>query len=179
VAEVPLGEGSTDGTLAFFGRIHPDKGTAEAIDVARRTGRRLVIAGIVQDAAYFDACVAPHLDDEQVRFLGPVGPDRRNELLGGVDALLHLVDFEEPFGLSMIEAMACGTPVVATRRGAVPEVVADGRSGFVVGSVEEAVHAVERLPELRREWCRAHVADHFSVDRMVDGYLAVYRSLLG
>jgi len=178
VDDVPVGTGSTDGTLAFFGRIHPDKGTAEAIEVARRADRPLVLAGIVQDRAYFDAEVAPHLDDDRVRYLGPVGPEQRDEVLGGVDALLHLVRFAEPFGLSMVEAMACGTPVIATPLGAVPEVVADGRTGYLVGSVDEAVAAVARLDRIDRAACRAHVEATFGVDRMVDGYLAVYRSLL-
>lgn len=177
VEEVPLGTGSSDGTLVFLGRIHPDKGTAEAIEVARRAGRPLVIAGIVQDQAYFEAQVRPHVDGDRVRFLGPVGPAERDEVLGAADALLHLVSFAEPFGLSMVEAMACGTPVIATPLGAVPEVVADGRTGFVVGDVDAAVVAVGRLAELDRADCRAHVQQHFSVDRMVDGYLEVYERL--
>ena len=179
VDEVPVGTGSADGTLAFFGRIHPDKGTAEAIEVARRCGRPLVLAGIVQDRDYFDAEVRPHLDGEQVRYLGPVGPEQRDAVLGGADALLHLVSFPEPFGLSMVEAMACGTPVIATPLGSVPEVVADGRTGFHVDGVDAAVAAVGRLDELDRTDCRAHVEQRFGVDRMVEGYLAVYRSLVG
>jgi glycosyltransferase involved in cell wall biosynthesis len=176
---IGTGPGSDDGTLVFFGRIHPDKGTVEAIEVARRTGRRLVIAGIVQDQAYFEAQVAPHVDGDRVCYLGPVGPEHRDQVLGTADALLHLVNFAEPFGLSMIEAMACGTPVVATPRGAVPEVVADGRSGYLVRSVDEAVTAIGRLHELERDACRAHVEANFSLERMVDGYLDVYRSLAG
>lgn len=179
VDEVPVGVGSADGTLAFFGRIHPDKGTAEAIEVARRCGRPLVLAGIVQDRDYFDAAVRPHLDDEQVRYLGPIGPEQRDAVLGGADALLHLVSFPEPFGLSMVEAMACGTPVIATPLGSVPEVVVDGRTGFHVDGVEAAVAAVGRLAELDRADCRAHVEQRFGVDRMVEGYLQVYRSLVG
>lgn len=173
-----LGPGSDDGTLVYFGRIHPHKGTAEAIEVARRAGRRLVVAGIIQDRAYFDREVAPHIDGDRVRYLGAIGPDERDAVLGGGDALLHLISFAEPFGLSMVEAMACGTPVVAMPLGAVPEVVADGRTGFLVNSVDEAVAAVGRLDLIDRDECRAHVARHFSVDRMVDGYLEVYRSLL-
>ena len=179
VDEVPVGAGSADGTLAFFGRIHPDKGTAEAIEVARRCGRPLVLAGIVQDRDYFDAEVRPHLDDDRVRYLGPVGPEQRDAVLGGADALLHLVRFAEPFGLSMVEAMACGTPVIATPLGSVPEVVADGRTGFHVEGVDAAVAAVGRLGELDRADCRAHVEQRFGVDRMVEGYLEVYRSLVG
>ena len=178
VQDVPFGLGSRDGTLVFLGRIHPDKGTARAIEVARRANRPLVLAGIVQDAAYFETEVRPHLDGERVRYVGPVGPDERDQLLGEADALLHLVSFAEPFGLSMIEAMACGTPVIATPLGAVPEVVIDGRTGWLVDGVDAAVHAVHALGELDRAACRAHVEEHFSVERMVDGYLDVYDTLL-
>jgi glycosyltransferase involved in cell wall biosynthesis len=179
VQDVPVGAGSTDGSLVFFGRIHPHKGTAEAIEVARRCDRPLVLAGIVQDRSYFDACVRPHLDDDRVRYLGPVAAEDRDRVLGEADALLHLVSFAEPFGLSMVEAMACGTPVIATRLGSVPEVVADGRTGFVVDDLDAAVRAVGRLGELSRRACRAHVEERFSVDRMVEGYLEVYRGVLG
>ena len=179
VQDVPVGAGSPDGALVFFGRIHPHKGTAEAIEVARRCDRPLVLAGIVQDQEYFDARVRPHLDDDRVRYLGPVAAEDRDRVLGGADALLHLVSFAEPFGLSMVEAMACGTPVIATPLGSVPEVVADGRTGFVVEGVDAAVAAVGRLGELSRADCRAHVEERFSVDRMVDGYLEVYRDVLG
>ena len=178
VQDVPVGSGSPDGTLVFFGRIHPDKGTAEAIEVARRADRPLVLAGIVQDRDYFEARVRPHVDDDRVRYVGAVGPAERDALLGAADALLHLVSFAEPFGLSMVEAMACGTPVIATPLGSVPEVVADGRTGFHVAGVEQAVTAVARLGELDRADCRSHVQARFGVDQMVEGYLAVYRSLL-
>jgi glycosyltransferase involved in cell wall biosynthesis len=114
-----------------------------------------------------------------VRYVGPVGPRERDRLLGSADALLHLVGFAEPFGLSMVEAMACGTPVVATPLGAVPEVVADGVTGWLVDDVDAAVRAVGRLGELDRADCRARVERHFSVEQMVDGYLAVYASLVG
>jgi len=178
VEQVPVGAGSDDGTLVFFGRIHPDKGTAEAIEVARRAGRPLVLAGIVQDHPYFEAQVRPHLDQDRVRYLGPVGPAARDALLGSADALLHLVRFAEPFGLSMVEAMACGTPVVATPLGSVPEVVEDGVTGFHADGVEAAVEAVGRLDQLDRADCRARVEQRFGVDRMVEGYLEVYRSVL-
>ena len=178
VQDVPLGNGSRDGTLAFLGRIHPDKGTAEAIEVARRSGRPLVIAGIVQDEAYFREQVRPHVDGERVRYLGPVGPQERDRLLGEADALLHLVRFAEPFGLSMVEAMACGTPVVAVPLGAVPEVVADGVTGWLVDDVDAAVRAVGRLDELDRAACRRRVEERFSVEQMVEGYLQVYEQLV-
>jgi glycosyltransferase involved in cell wall biosynthesis len=178
VDEVPVGPGSADGTLVHLGRIHPDKGTARAIEVARRADRPLVLAGIVQDATYFEEQVRPHLDDERVRYVGSVGPEERDRLLGSAAALLHLVEFAEPFGLVMIEAMACGTPVIATPLGAVPEVVDDGRTGFLVADVDAAVAAVERIDELDRAACRERVVQHFSVDRMVEGYLEVYRRVL-
>ncbi|CAA9574859.1 MAG: Glycosyltransferase [uncultured Truepera sp.] len=163
--------------LLFFGRLHPDKGAAEAIRVAQRTGRQLILAGIVQDSAYFEREVKPHLS-EQVQYVGSVGPTERDRLLGGAAALLHLINFDEPFGLSMVEAMACGTPVVATRRGSVPEVIADGVSGFVVHNEDEAVSATDRIAELSRASVRAHVEQHFSQQRMVEDYLRVYEMIL-
>ena len=179
VGDVPVGRGSDEGLLVFLGRIHPDKGAARAIEVAGRADRPLVLAGIVQDVGYYEAEVRPHVDGDRVRYLGPVGPQERDELLGSADALLHLVGFAEPFGLTMLEAMACGTPVVATPLGAVPEVVADGVTGWLVDDVDAAVRAVGRLDELDRAACRSRVQRHFSVEQMVDGYLQVYRSLVG
>lgn len=165
--------------LLFFGRIDAQKGTAAAVEVARRTGRQLLIAGIISDQAYFDELVAPHLDDEQVIYLGPVGPTRRDELLGGAYALLHLIDFAEPFGLSMVEAMACGTPVIAFGRGSVPEVVRDGETGFVVATIDEAAAAVPLVATLDRAGIRRHTATHFGRERMVDDYLRLYTTMLG
>lgn len=164
--------------LLFFGRIHPDKGTAEAIQVARRSGRRLIIAGIIHDQEYFARHVAPYLDDDRIRYVGSVGPQARDALLGGAYALLHLVNFEEPFGLSMVEAMATGTPVIARGRGAVPEIVRDGETGFLVDGVEEAVRALGAIPTLDRVRVRQHVERHFNRDRMVDAYLQVYREVV-
>jgi glycosyltransferase involved in cell wall biosynthesis len=179
VNESRLGPGSRDGTLAFFGRIHPDKGTAEAIEVARRSGRPLVIAGIIQDRGYFEKEVEPHIDGDRVRYLGVIGREGRDDVLGQADALLHLVRFAEPFGLSMVEAMACGTPVIATPRGAVPEIIRDGYSGYLVQSPDDAVDAVARLADLDRRACRMHVRAHFTIEQMVDGYLGVYQAILG
>ena len=156
----------------------PEKGAAEAIEVARRCGRRLVIAGIIQDQGYFDREVAPHIDGDRVRYLGSVGPRERCEVLGRADALLHPINFDEPFGVSMVEAMACGVPVIAIGRGSVPEVVVDGRTGFIVADVEEATAAVQRLGQLDRSASRQHVEDRFSIERMTDGYLGVYREVL-
>jgi len=154
--------------LVFLGRIHPDKGVAAAIAVAEAVGLPLVIAGIVHDREYFDREIAPHLDGEAVRYVGPIGPRDRDALLGSAVALLHLVEFPEPFGLSMIEAMACGTPVIARRRGSVPEVIDEGVTGFVVDDVAGAVAAVDRVRSLDRRGVRTRAAERFSRDRMVD-----------
>jgi glycosyltransferase involved in cell wall biosynthesis len=164
--------------LLFFGRIHPDKGAAEAIEVARRSGRRLLLAGIVQDHAYFEQRIEPQLDGDQVRYLGSVGPAERDALLGGAYALLHLIDFDEPFGLSMVEAMACGTPVIAYPRGSVPELIQHGATGFIVANIAEAIIALAEVGALDRSRIRAHVAAHFSRDQMVDGYLRVYEHII-
>ncbi len=166
------------GYLLYYGRIHPDKGAAQAIEVARRVGLPLRMAGIVQDKAYFDAAVAPHLDDRQVSYLGPVGAEQRSDLLGGAVALLHLIEFEEPFGLSVVEAMAAGTPVIASPRGSMPELIDVGLTGFLVDSREAAVAAVERAEALDRQAIRARAVARFGRDRMVDDYLRAYRLVL-
>ncbi len=160
--------------LLFFGRIHPDKGTAEAIAVAASANIPLIIAGIVQDQDYFDAQVKPHIDGERVTFLGPVGPDVRGGLLGGALALLHLINFDEPFGFSVVEAMACGTPVIANRRGSMPELIREGENGFLVHSITAAVVAVGSARDVERAAVRASVVARFDVSRMVDEYIAVY-----
>jgi glycosyltransferase involved in cell wall biosynthesis len=165
-------------SLVVFGRVHPDKGTAEAIEIARRAGRRLVICGIIQDPRYFEAEVQPHLDGDRVTYLGSVGPSERANVLGSSAALLHPIAFAEPFGLSVVEAMACGTPVVAYRRGSMPEVIDEGVTGFVVDGVEEATRAVERAAGLDRGAVRATAERRFSAERMVDDYLTLYRRLL-
>jgi glycosyltransferase involved in cell wall biosynthesis len=164
--------------LLFFGRIHPDKGTAEAIEVARRAGLPLLIAGIVQDERYFERAVRPELGGDRVRFIGAVGPERRNEVLGGARALLHLVNFDEPFGFSVVEAMACGTPVIATRRGSMPELVRDGQNGYLVDSIAAAVQAVRRTRDLDATRVRASVENRFDSRRMLDEYVAVYHRVL-
>jgi glycosyltransferase involved in cell wall biosynthesis len=165
-------------SLAVFGRIHPDKGTAEAIAIARAAGRRLTICGIVQDARYFAEQVEPHIDGDRVEYLGSVGPDDRAAVLGSAAALLHPISFAEPFGLSVVEAMACGTPVVAYRRGSMPEVVDEGVTGFLVDDVTGAVAAVDRAVRLDRAAVRERAASRFGVDRMVTEYLRVYHRVL-
>ncbi len=164
--------------LLFLGRIHKDTGAAEAIEIARRTGRRLLIAGFIQDQEYYQENVEPFLDDANIVYAGSVGPSKRDKLLGGAYALLHPIGFAEPFGFSAVEAMACGTPVIAFNKGSMPEVVADGETGFLANTAQEAADAVARIPELERAACRRHVERHFSVDGMIEQYLAVYRDVL-
>jgi glycosyltransferase involved in cell wall biosynthesis len=146
--------------LLFFGRIHHEKGVAEAIAVAQQANLPLVIAGIIQDQEYFDREVAPHIDNDLVRYVGSVGPEARDELFGGAIALLHLINFDEPFGLSMIEAMACGVPVIARPRGSVGEIVKHGESGFIVQTVDEAVAYLGDVPRLDPAGMRRYVAEN-------------------
>ncbi|SNQ48939.1 Glycosyl transferase [Frankia canadensis] len=165
--------------LVVLGRIHPDKGTAAAIEIARMAGRRLVICGIIQDEHYFAEQVLPHVDGDAVSYLGPVGPSRRAEVLGCAAALLHPIAFDEPFGLAVVEAMACGTPVVTYPRGAMPEIVDEGVTGFLVDGPAAAAAAVDRAAGLDRAACRAMASRRFSTARMVTDYLAVYGRILG
>ncbi len=165
------------GYLLFLGRIHPDKGTRMAIDVARASGLPLVIAGIVQDEDYFRTEVEPLLGRDGISYVGPVGPTDRDRLLGGALALLHLIDFEEPFGLSVVESLAAGTPVIATPRGSLPELVRDGRTGFLVPDADAAVAAVARLPLLDRAECRAEAETRFTAERMVTDYERLFERI--
>lgn len=174
---LPLSPVAGDALVAF-GRIHPDKGTAAAIEIARRAGRRLVICGIVQDERYFRQRVLPHVDGDRVTYLGSVGPEQRAQVLGAAAALLHPIAFAEPFGLSVVEAMACGTPVIAYPLGSMPEVVDDGVTGFLVADVAQAVAAVDKAVSLERRAVRGVAERRFGAARMVDEYLAVYRRLL-
>jgi glycosyltransferase involved in cell wall biosynthesis len=167
------------GYLAFLGRIAPEKQADLAIEIARRSGLPLKIAAKVDaaDQAYFDRVVRPLLDDPLVEFLGEIGEDDKPAFLGGARALLFPIDWPEPFGLVMIEAMACGTPVVARPCGSVPEVVVDGRTGFLGASLLELVEAVKRLDEIDRAECRHHVERRFSARRMAEDYEAIYDRL--
>ena len=164
--------------LLFFGRIHPHKGTSEAIEIARRTGQRLVIAGLIQDETYWKEKVEPFVDHGQVLYIGNCGPEKRNEVLGKARALLHPISFDEPFGLSVAEAMCCGTPVIAFNRGAMPELIIDGKTGFLVNNITEAVDALKRIKDLHRMDCRAHVGKYFSREKMTKDYLQVYQQIL-
>jgi glycosyltransferase involved in cell wall biosynthesis len=167
-----------DDYLLFFGRIHQDKGTREALEIARACGKRLILAGIIQDQAYYDRYVAPHVDNDNVAYVGSVGPVARNRWLGNALALLHPIRFDEPFGLSVIESMACGTPVIAFNRGSMPELIENGKNGFLVDTVEAAIEALIRIKEIDRAACRIHVERHFTADRMVQEYIGVYEMIL-
>ena len=175
LAEFEFGAGA-GGYFLFFGRIHPDKGAADAIRVARAAGVPLVLAGIVQDRGYFEREVEPLLGSD-ARYIGPVAATERSALLGGAIGLLHLIRFDEPFGLSVVEAMACGTPVVAYRRGSMVEIIDAGAGGFLVEGEAEAVDAVSRLARLDRALVRRN-AERFSLERMIRGYLAAYQQVL-
>jgi glycosyltransferase involved in cell wall biosynthesis len=164
--------------LLFFGRIHPEKGVREAIQVAQRAGIRLVIAGIVQDQEYFATEVEPHIDGTTVEYLGSVGPDQRADVLGRALALLHLISFDEPFGLSLIESMACGTPVIAFNRGSMPEIIRDGETGYIVEDIGGAVSAVAAIDQIDRSDCRTDVEDRFTSARMARDYVRVYQEIL-
>jgi glycosyltransferase involved in cell wall biosynthesis len=166
--------------LAFFGRIHPDKGVVEAIDTAAAAGIPLKIAGIVQDQAYFDTQVAPRLAELGARaeFVGPVAAEDRSAFLGGALALLHLISFDEPFGFSVVEAMACGTPVIAFDRGSMRELIEEGVSGALATDVNGAIDAVSWIGDLDRPRIRSLAVARFGVDRMVDAYVEVYTQIL-
>jgi len=167
-----------DDYLVFFGRIHNDKGARQAIEIAKACSKKLILAGIIQDQAYHDQYVSPHIDNERVIYAGSVGPIERNRLLGKACVLLHPIQFDEPFGLSVIESMACGTPVIAFDRGSMPELIENGKNGFLVKNVEEAIEAVAHIEKIDRATCRRHVERHFTVDRMIDEYIKVYKMIL-
>lgn len=164
--------------LLFLGRIHHDKGASEAIQIARKAGIKLIMAGIIHDEAYFKEQVEPFLDGSQVRYVGVVSPELRNELLGKALGFIHSINFNEPFGLSVVEANACGTPVVAFNKGSMPEIIIDGENGFLVDDVSSAVEAIGNLKTISRYRCRAIVEERFSQEQMVENYMAVYRQII-
>ncbi len=163
--------------LLFFGRIHPHKGTAEAIAIAKQSKRTLIIAGIIQDENYFKKEVEPHLNDD-IQFIGHAGPEKRNQLMGNSAALLHPISFDEPFGLSVAEAMLCGTPVIAFNRGSMPELIEDGITGFLVNDVAEATKAVEKLNIIKRSHCSETAKSRFSSETMAKSYFQLYQQIL-
>lgn len=137
-----------------------------------------MIAGIIQDHEYFDTQVKPHIDGTTVEYLGSVGPAQRAEVLGNALALLHLISFDEPFGLSVIEAMACGTPVIAFNRGSMPEIIRDGETGYLVADIESAINAVAAIGTIDRTVCRADVEKRFTSARMARDYVRVYEKIV-
>ena len=163
--------------LLFLGRIHPDKGTAEAIEIAKRSKRRLIIAGIVQDSGYFNEKIKPMLNTE-IQYIGSVGPAEKNILLGKACALLHPILFNEPFGLSVAEAMLCGTPVIAYNKGSMPELINNGKTGFLVKNVDQAVQCVNELKYIDRINCHEWAITKFSMEKMVADYLQLYELIL-
>jgi glycosyltransferase involved in cell wall biosynthesis len=167
--------------LAFLGRMSAEKGPHLAIEIAKRTGWHLKMAGKVgfADQEFFDQQVAPHIDGQQIEFLGEVSQADKKALIGQATATLFPIIWPEPFGLVMIESMACGTPLIAMALGSVMEVIADGTTGFLCHTVEDCVAAVADIHRISRRACRDHVEDNFGVGRMVDGYEAVYRKLIG
>ncbi|WP_372636714.1 glycosyltransferase family 4 protein [Fodinibius sp.] len=167
-----------DDYLLFFGRIHPDKGVREAVEIALSCDRPLIIAGIIQDRDYYKKYIKPHLTPGRIEYVGSVGPDKRSPLLGNAAAMLHPIHFEEPFGLSVVESMACGTPVIAFNKGSMPELIDHGQNGFLVENVSEAVEAIKKLKAIRRSDCREHVKRFFTVDHMVDNYVDTYNKIL-
>jgi glycosyltransferase involved in cell wall biosynthesis len=167
-----------DEYLLFFGRIHADKGTYEAIQIAKECNRKLIIAGIIQDESYFNEKIKPHINDDDICYVGSAGPEKRNRLLGNALALLHPINFDEPFGLSVIESLACGTPAIVINRGSMPEIIRNGKDGFLVNSNAEAIEAVREISVLNRADCRKRVEDRFTVKRMVDDYINIYQIIL-
>lgn len=164
--------------LVYFGRIHRDKGTAEAIQVAKKAKMKLVIAGIVQDRAYYEKEVAPHLGND-IQYIGSVGPEQRDEILGRAYALLHPINFDEPFGLSVVESMACGTPVLAFHRGSMTEIIEDGVNGFIVADIDEMTAKLQDVAHISRERCRQTVERRFTQEQMVKEYIEVYKEIAG
>ncbi|WP_428330190.1 glycosyltransferase family 4 protein [Mucilaginibacter sp.] len=164
--------------LLYFGRIHHDKGTAEAIEIAKRSNRKLLIAGLVQDANYFKEKIEPQLN-EQIQYIGNAEPAKRNKLLGNAAALLHPINFAEPFGMSVAEAMLCGTPVIAFNKGSMPELIKHGQTGFLVNTIDEAVEAVDQLKSINRRDCFEWSTSQFSCEKMVEDYLNLYQQILG
>ncbi len=168
-----IGSGSGE-YLLYFGRIHPPKGTHEAIRIAAQANRKLIICGLIQDAVYYQEKVLPYIDGDRVIYKGNVGPEERDRLLGAAIALLHPISFEEPFGLSVAESMICGTPVIAFHRGSMGELIRDRVTGFLVNDVEEAVAAVQQIGSISRAACSDHARSRFGRTTMAQHYLRLY-----
>jgi glycosyltransferase involved in cell wall biosynthesis len=164
--------------LLFLGRIHPEKGTLESIQIAKRSGRKLIISGLIQHQEYFDSKVKPYLNDDDIVYVGNSGPKERDRLLGEAYALLHPISFKEPFGLSVAESMMCGTPVIAFNLGSMPELILNGETGFLVNTIHEAVEAVGNIKSIDRKHCREWALSKFSKEKMIEGYLELYKKIL-
>ncbi len=163
--------------LVHYGRIHPDKGTHLAIEVAKKCGKDLLIAGIIQEQGYFDNLIKPHVNDSSIQYIGPVNPVQRDALLKEAYTVIHLNTIPERFGLVLAESMAAGVPVIAMDLGSCREVIADGQTGFLVNNVDEAVEAVDKIGRIERKKCRQHVEERFTIDRMVSDYEKVYEEI--
>ena len=164
--------------LLYFGRIHPDKGTYEAIEIAKKAQRQLIICGIIQDQQYFKEKVEPWINDDDIIYMGVADPPMRNKILGTAFALLHPIHFKEPFGLSVAESMFCGTPVIAFNKGAMPELIIHEKTGFLVNTTDEAVKAADALKQIDRCFCRTWAEKNFSREKMVDDYMELYKKIL-
>jgi glycosyltransferase involved in cell wall biosynthesis len=171
-----FGKGEGD-YLLFFGRIHPHKGTYEAIQIAIQSNKRLIICGLIQDEIYFKERIVPYLNDTSIIYKGNVGPELRNELLANAQALLHPINFEEPFGLSVAEAMMCGTPVIAFNRGSMQELIINKKTGFLVQNTTEAVLATGKIKKISRQACREHAMAKFSSQVMARHYMQLYEKV--
>ena len=167
-----------DKYLLFFCIFFIDKGAGEAIEIAKKSGMKLIMAGIIQDSQYYEKNIRPFIDGRRVIYVGSAGPEKRDSLLGNAYALLHPINFDEPFGLSVVESMACGTPVIAFNRGSMPELINHGHNGFLVQTVDEAVAAVHDIPMIERSACRRVVEERFTAGRMAEDYIDVYRRVL-
>jgi glycosyltransferase involved in cell wall biosynthesis len=166
--------------LAFLGRISPEKGIDRAIEIAIRSEMKLKIAAKIDraDREYFEGKIKPLLGHPLIDFIGEIGHSEKQEFLGNAAAMLFPIQWPEPFGLVMIEAMACGTPVIASPFGSVPEIISDGLSGFLIRGIDQGVEAVKRIGEIDREACRRHFELHFTDDRMAANYLGIYQKLV-
>ncbi len=163
--------------LVHYGRIHLDKGTHLAIELAKRCGMELIIAGIIQDQDYFDNALKPHINQSSIQYIGPVNPVQRDALLKEAYAVIHLNTIPERFGLVMAESMAAGVPVIAMDLGSCREVIADGETGYLVNSVEEGVEAIAKIDRIDRRKCRRRVEENFTIDVMVSNYEKVYAEI--
>ncbi len=171
-------ESEAEDYLLFFGRIHHDKGAYEAIQIAIKAKKQLLIAGIIQDKEYFKEKVEPYIDGEQIIYAGEAGPEKRNRLLRNACVLLHPINFAEPFGLSVAEAMFCGTPTIAFNKGSMPELIEDSVTGFLTANINEAADRIADVPNIQRRDCRRRAELLFSLEKMADEYHQVYKKIL-